>query len=48
MKNDKWDDFDELLTWATWQIIESLTKGGSIRSVMQNILSVAHQAKFKK
>lgn len=31
-------NFDELVTWATWQVVEGITKGEPLRSVMYNVL----------
>jgi hypothetical protein len=38
--------FDELVTWAAWQIIEGITAGKPIRQVIYSILMVARQAKI--
>ena len=36
-------DFNELVTWATWQAMEGITKGEPLRRVMFGILSGAAQ-----
>ncbi len=43
----KWDDFSELVTWATWKVIKGITSGEDLRSVLFNILRVAREAQFK-
>lgn len=36
-------DFNELVSWATWQAIEGITKGEPLRNVMHGILMGAVQ-----
>lgn len=31
-------NFDELVTWATWRVVEGITKGEPLRSVMYSVL----------
>jgi len=38
--------FDELVSWATWEIIESITKGKPLRSTVWGILEVARRFKM--
>lgn len=35
--------FDELVTWATWELISNLTKGEPLRATMYRILSVVRE-----
>lgn len=46
-ETDEWDSFDELVTWATWCILEGITKGLSLRSIVFEVVSVTRLAKFK-
>ena len=39
--NDTPRDFNELVSWATWQVIEGMTKGAPLRSVMHGVLQGA-------
>lgn len=39
--NDAPRDFNELVSWATWQVIEGMTKGQPLRSVMHGVLQGA-------
>ena len=39
MKDPK--DFNELVAWATWQVIEGMTQGQPLRSVMHGVLNGA-------
>lgn len=43
----KWDDFQALVTWATWEIMQGLTKGEALRSLVFRVLAAARQAEFK-
>jgi hypothetical protein len=43
----EWDDFDALVTWATWELMLALTKGEPLKSVVFRILSATRCAKFK-
>lgn len=43
----EWKSFDELVTWATWRILEGLTKGTPLRSLVFTVLAAAREAKFK-
>lgn len=43
----KWDDFQGLVTWATWEVVKGITKGEELRSVVFRILNVARMAQFK-
>jgi hypothetical protein len=44
----KWDDYQALVTWATWEIMQALTKGEPLRSVVFRILNAARMAQFKQ
>lgn len=46
-QNHDWDSFDELLTWACWYLMESITRGEPLRRSMHHLLDVARRAKFK-
>ena len=37
--------FNDLVAWATWEVIKSITKGDSLSSVMHGVLSYARQWK---
>ncbi len=39
--SEKPQDFNELVTWATWQVIESMTKGQPLRAAMHQVLQGA-------
>ena len=43
-------NFDELVSWATWQVVEGITKGEPLRSVMYGVLMSATNiiAEWKK
>jgi hypothetical protein len=43
----KWDSFDALVTWATWEVIQGLTKGEPLKSLVFRILHAARTAEFK-
>jgi hypothetical protein len=43
----RWDSFDHLVTHATWRVLEGLTKGEPLRSLMFSVLATARDAKFK-
>lgn len=43
----QWDSWDALLTWATWEVITSITRGKPLRETMHSIVFVVRQAKFK-
>ena len=34
-------NFKELVTWATWQVIQGLTRGDALHTVMHQVLDVA-------
>lgn len=34
-------NFEELVSWATWQVIEGLTQGKPLRSTMFSVLQVS-------
>jgi len=34
-------NFDEVVSWATWQVIEGMTKGQPLRHVMHGVLQGA-------
>ena len=36
-------NFQELVSWATWQVIEGMTKGEPLRSIMISILNYARK-----
>lgn len=43
--------FDDLVTWATWHVIEGLTRGTPMRSLMHGVLMAAvgwHADRSKK
>ncbi len=42
----KWDDWNALLTWATWEVIHR-APGKPLRETMHTILDVARRAEFK-
>jgi hypothetical protein len=44
----KWDDFQALVTWATWEIMQGLTKGEPLRSLVFRVLSAARTAQFRE
>jgi len=33
--------FNELVSWATWHVLEGLTKGTPLRSLIHDVLSLA-------
>lgn len=41
-------DFQELVSWACWQIVEGLTRGVALRSTVMGILQYARQWKPAK
>ncbi len=43
-------DFNALVTWATWEVIQGITKGQPLRSIMYGVLQDALQivATWKK
>lgn len=43
----KWDDWNALLTWATWEVMSSITRGKPLCETMHTILDVARRAEFK-
>lgn len=43
----EWDDFQELVTWATWYLIQGITRGEALHGCVFHILSVTRSAKFK-
>lgn len=43
----KWDSFDQLVTWATWEVLQGLTKGEPLRTLVFRILNAARMAQFK-
>lgn len=43
----KWDDFQSLVTWATWEVLSGLTRGEPLRSLVFKVLSAARTAQFK-
>lgn len=47
-KGHEWEDFQALVTWATWEVLEGLTKGEPLRSLVFRILNAARTAEFKK
>lgn len=34
-------NFKELVTWASWQVIQGITRGEAIEAVMHRVLDVA-------
>lgn len=40
---NKPSDFNELVTWATWQVIEGITKGTPVRDVVSCVLQRAFE-----
>jgi hypothetical protein len=44
---NKWDDFQSLVTWATWEIMQGITKGEPLRSLVFRVLAAARIAEFK-
>ncbi len=48
MTDGKWDNWEELVTWATWTVIEYLTHGKPLRSAIFTVLDVARRAQFKE
>lgn len=46
-ENGEWKDFDQLLTWATWSLTESIIGGEPLKKAMHHILRVARDAKFE-
>ena len=36
-------DFNELVTWATWEIVQGITSGKPLRSVVFGVLSASIQ-----
>jgi len=38
-------DFNELVAWATWQVIQGITAGQPLRSVMHGVLVSAIEIK---
>lgn len=45
---NKQDTFQELVSWATWFIIEGITKGDPLRGLVFHVLEVARQWEPKK
>lgn len=45
--NHKWDSFDALVTWATWEVLSGITKGEPLRSLIFKVLNAARMAQFK-
>jgi hypothetical protein len=35
--------YDELVTWATWQVIEGIATGKSLRSVLYSVLEAVRR-----
>lgn len=40
--------FEELVSWATWEIVEAITKGKPLRSVVWGILEVSRRIKLNE
>lgn len=39
--SDDLNTFDDLVTWATWHVIEGLTRGTPLRSLIHGVLMTA-------
>ena len=45
---DKTWTFQELVDWATWEIVQAIVKGQSLRSAVFTVIEVARRAKLKE
>lgn len=45
--NNEIETFDDLLTWACWYLMESFTRGESLRRSMHHIVQVARSTELK-
>ena len=45
MRDDRLKTFDDLVSWATWRVIEGITKGESLYSIMFGIVDYARRWK---
>ena len=43
----RWDNFQALVSWAAWKVVEGLLRGDALRVVMHEICMTVRQAKFK-
>lgn len=43
MNNEELNTFDKLVKWATWQIIEGITTGQKLRTVVNGIVQYTIQ-----
>jgi hypothetical protein len=39
--SDEFKSFEALVTWATWFVVEEITRGKPLRSALFHVLSVA-------
>ncbi len=46
MSDNSFKTFDELVTWATWQIVEAITTGKPLRAAVYAVLMVARNTKI--
>jgi hypothetical protein len=44
MNNSKENEFQELVTWATWRMMEGLTQGTPLRELVFQILVAARNS----
>lgn len=47
-EGNEWKSFDELVTWAVWEVISQITKGQPLHRTMHSIVQVVRLAKFKE
>ncbi|MPT55021.1 hypothetical protein [Delftia sp.] len=45
---EEWDSFNDLVTWACWHLLESITSGRPLRGAVHHVIEMARRAKFKQ